>query len=355
MFFKRQLPVIIMMTIGILTLFANFIEVKSVSGWVKDDSLLWFGIIAAFAIILGAFNLLKIHFSKVFRNKEDYPYSIILITGFILMVFAGFFFHGVDRLGNEEYDSGENFEDIGDKTWSQAEEFEDANENGKWDSAESFKDKNDNGKWDSAEEFEDANENGKWDQGEVFTDIGNGRWNEGEKFEDHDWGDHLFGVKDTLFSRLFNSIIDPLESTMFALLAFFVASASYRAFRIRNFEASLLLASGILVMIGAVPFGSYIPSWMFAYILLSLLFAFISPLFKDKKILWITFFVSFILSSISMVIWYPDFLNSKSILFWILAYPTRAGKTAIIMGVALGIAATSLRIIFGKDKSFLGD
>ena len=399
MFFKRQLPVIIMMTIGILTLFANFIEVKSVSGWVKDDSLLWFGIIAAFAIILGAFNLLKIHFSKVFRNKEDYPYSIILITGFILMVFAGFFFHGVDRLGNEEYDSGENFEDIGDKTWSQAEEFEDANENGKydfkieyidiskndiWDEgellisdeylmlrkdedreffgiaeaseySESFIDINDNGKWDSAEEFEDANENGKWDQGEVFTDIGNGRWNEGEKFEDHDWGDHLFGVKDTLFSRLFNSIIDPLESTMFALLAFFVASASYRAFRIRNFEASLLLASGILVMIGAVPFGSYIPSWMFAYILLSLLFAFISPLFKDKKILWITFFVSFILSSISMVIWYPDFLNSKSILFWILAYPTRAGKTAIIMGVALGIAATSLRIIFGKDKSFLGD
>ena len=457
MFFKRQLPVIIMMTIGILTLFANFIEVKSVSGWVKDDSLLWFGIIAAFAIILGAFNLLKIHFSKVFRNKEDYPYSIILITGFILMIFAGFFFHGVDRLGNEEYDSGENFEDIGDKTWSQAEEFEDANENGKWDSAESFKDKNgnskwdqgevftdigngkwgpgenfedigdkkwsqaeefedanengkydfkieyidiskndiwdegellisdeylmlrkdedreffgiaetseysesfidinDNGKWDSAEEFEDLNGNNKWDQGEVFTDIGNGRWNEGEKFEDHDWGDHLFGVKDTLFSRLFNSIIDPLESTMFALLAFFVASASYRAFRIRNFEASLLLASGILVMIGAVPFGSYIPSWMFAYILLSLLFAFISPLFKDKKILWITFFVSFILSSISMVIWYPDFLNSKSILFWILAYPTRAGKTAIIMGVALGIAATSLRIIFGKDKSFLGD
>ena len=207
MFFKRQLPVIIMMTIGILTLFANFIEVKSVSGWVKDDSLLWFGIIAAFAIILGAFNLLKIHFSKVFRNKEDYPYSIILITGFILMIFAGFFFHGVDRLGNGKWDQGENFEDIGDKTWSQAEEFEDVN---------------DNGKWDSAEEFEDLNGNNKWDQGEVFTDIGNGRWNEGEKFEDHDWGDHLFGVKDTLFSRLFNSIIDPLESTMFALLAFFV-------------------------------------------------------------------------------------------------------------------------------------
>ena len=91
MFFKRQLPVLIMMTIGLLTLFANFIRSESISGWVKDDSLLWFGIIAAFAIILGAVNLLKIHFFKISQNKADYPYSIILITGFILMIFAGFF------------------------------------------------------------------------------------------------------------------------------------------------------------------------------------------------------------------------------------------------------------------------
>ena len=56
-----------------------------------------------------------------------------------------------------------------------------------------------------------------------------------------------------------------------------------------------------------------------------------------------------------MFFWDPSFLNSKSILFWIIAYPTVAGKKAIMMGVALGIVATSLRIIFGKDKSFLGD
>ena len=151
MFLKRQLPVLIMMTIGLLTLFANFIGLESVSGWGKDDSLLWFGIIAAFAIILGAFNLLKIHFSKIFRNKEDYPYSIILITGFFFMIFSGFFYHGIDRLGNNKYDQGEQFTDIGDRKWSSAETFTDSNGNGKWDSAEQFTDIGD-GKWSEADD-----------------------------------------------------------------------------------------------------------------------------------------------------------------------------------------------------------
>ena len=169
-----------------------------------------------------------------------------------------------------------------------------------------------------------------------------------------DWGDHIQD-KDSLFTWMFDSLFYPLDATMFALLAFFVASASYRAFRIRNFEASLLLTAGVLVMIGAVPIGAYIPSWVFVYILLSLLFAFIAPLFKNKDVLLKSFLISCALLGVSMFFWNPGFLNSKSILFWIIAYPTVAGKKAIMMGVALGIVATSLRIIFGKDKSFLGE
>ena len=48
-------------------------------------------------------------------------------------------------------------------------------------------------------------------------------------------------------------------------------------------------------------------------------------------------------------------LTSKSVATWIITYPTVAGKKAIMIGIALGIVATSLRIIFGRDKSFLGD
>ena len=74
------------------------------------------------------------------------------------------------------------------------------------------------------------------------------------------WGTHVT-AKGTLFKWIFTYMFAPMQATMFALLAFFVASASYRAFRIRNFEATLLLVSGIIIMIDRVPLGSNLYSW----------------------------------------------------------------------------------------------
>ncbi len=51
----------------------------------------------------------------------------------------------------------------------------------------------------------------------------------------------------------------------------------------------------------------------------------------------------------------PKLLSIPYIQDWIFAYPTMAGSRALMIGIALGIVATSFRIIIGLDKSFLGD
>ncbi|KPJ49052.1 hypothetical protein AMJ40_06370 [candidate division TA06 bacterium DG_26] len=115
------------------------------------------------------------------------------------------------------------------------------------------------------------------------------------------WGIERGGFFDYLYWNMYY----PLSSTMFALLAFFVASASYRAFRARTAEATLLLASAILVMLGRVPLGNYLWDRL--------------PLLGD----------------------------------WIMSYPNMAGQRAIMIGIALGVVSTSLRIILGIERTYL--
>lgn len=59
------------------------------------------------------------------------------------------------------------------------------------------------------------------------------------------------------FNALFWYVYNPLGSTMFSLLACYLASASYRAMRIRNFESGLLMVSALIIMLGQVPTGAW--------------------------------------------------------------------------------------------------
>ena len=51
----------------------------------------------------------------------------------------------------------------------------------------------------------------------------------------------------------------------------------------------------------------------------------------------------------------PYLLSIPVIQDWIFAYPAMAGSRALMIGISLGIVATSFRIIIGLDKSFLGE
>ena len=66
----------------------------------------------------------------------------------------------------------------------------------------------------------------------------------------------LFGRADgSIYDWLFNYLQAPMMATMFATLAFYIASAAYRAFRARNAEATILLLTATLVMLWRVPMG----------------------------------------------------------------------------------------------------
>ncbi len=118
------------------------------------------------------------------------------------------------------------------------------------------------------------------------------------------------------FQETFNYVFMPLQSTMYALLAFFVASASYRAFRAKNREATLLLVAAFIILLGRTPFGLMLTDWI------------------------------------------PDsmsILRVPDLAIWIMNSANLAGQRAIIIGIGLGVVSMSLRLILGIERTYLGE
>ncbi|MGH7743071.1 MAG: hypothetical protein ACRENS_13735 [Candidatus Eiseniibacteriota bacterium] len=111
---------------------------------------------------------------------------------------------------------------------------------------------------------------------------------------------------------IYNNLYAPMNATMFALLAFFIASAAFRAFRIRTVEAGLLAAAALIVMLGRVPIGDY----------------------ATRGLPW-------------------HWIQLSSLQQWIMDIPQNAAKRAVLMGAAMGVMATGLRVILGIERSYL--
>ena len=66
------------------------------------------------------------------------------------------------------------------------------------------------------------------------------------------------GQNDAIYQYFYQMIPVQLSSMTFALLCFYIASSSYRAFRMRSLEAGLLLGSAVFVMMGSISVGNAI-------------------------------------------------------------------------------------------------
>jgi uncharacterized phage infection (PIP) family protein YhgE len=129
------------------------------------------------------------------------------------------------------------------------------------------------------------------------------------------------------FMWLYTYMIIPLQSTMFASLAFFIVSAAYRAFRIRNFAATLLLVAAVLVMIGNVPLGGSIWRSIGAVVHAVVPAA---DLVKFGRL--------------------EAFAAIKD---WLMSIATASAMRGIGIGLALGGIAMSLRIILGIERTYM--
>lgn len=217
-FLRRQFPLLIAFTMGIVFAFQHFVPHQ------KSEDMLtevndWLIIIGSFAMLLGLVSLVHSHWRKIRQGVAGYGYSVVVFVSILVTVVIG--------------------------VRSKGELFE----------------------------------------GGAITGLG--------------W--------------LYYNMLVPLQGTMFSILAFFIASAAFRAFRVKSLDAGLLLTAAVVVLFGRVVWGELLMEWIS-----------------------------------------QGYVSMDSVVGWIMTVPNMAARRGIMLGVALGAIATSLKIIFGIERSYLG-
>jgi hypothetical protein len=313
---KKELPLAIGLIVGVFTVLEFFVPHHLV-GAMKEEMLGWALVMLAAAYVLGGVNVLQVNIPKIRRRETDWPYKVVLLAGAVVMGLVGIKWHtfGGDPPTTIEVAS-----------WAEA--------------------------MPQAPGAAPVPPEGmatvviRTGEGDALVKVGPqpdmpaSPPGPGVVAIDVPPGTHavrvymratgyteltgeitvkagdvrvvkatptlMWGPSGRAYTWIYEHIFAPCNATMFALLAFFVASAAFRAFRARNVEAALLLGSAIIILVARAPIGRTIHP--------------VLPEISD----------------------------------WILDIPNNAGRRAIMMGAAIGAIATGLRVILGLERSHLG-
>ncbi len=290
---KRTIPLFIAALVGVLMVATYFVPYTEQWG---ADAMEMFIILAAAAMVLGAGNLLLLNLSKISNQRPGWGYAVITLVAFAATLIIGMFKIGAFPTASAP-----------DNAWTAP-----------------------------------------------VVQEGSPFW----------W--------------IYQYWIVPLTATMFAMLAFYIASAAFRAFRAKNIEATLLLGTAFIVLLGQV----YAGVWLTDF--LPTLESYVDG-FPDASrdfVLAVGMQVKSGVPLDAMVVngvayadmtaehhdlalqtsnyiggWWYQLLNGlrlENLTQVILDVPQKAGNRAIMIGIALGIVSTSLKVILGVDRSYLG-
>lgn len=118
-------------------------------------------------------------------------------------------------------------------------------------------------------------------------------------------GDYV-GPTGTVVDFTFRYVQRPLQSTLFSLMAFFVFTAAWRVFRVRSVSTLMMFIAALLVLLGSL--------------------------------------------RLNLPGDYGGGLTTAG--EWILDVPVLAGARGILMGIALGTAVASLRLLLGLERPY---
>lgn len=302
---KKQVPLFLGMVVGILVLAEFYVPMQ----WLdvtREEMLTIAQVLAAAAFLLGGINILQVNYPKIRRREEDWGYKVVLLAGAAFMLAVGFEWH---KIGDDPAYGQVAVTQEGGTAGTATLIVEAANER-------------------AAVKINGASAQPVYgEDGQAFTmelppgvhsvhvflpAVGYGELQQevevaaGQTLVARAELPMLWGPSGRVRTWMYNYVFYPCNATMFSLLAFFIASAAFRAFRARNTEAALLLGAGILVLLGRAPIGALISDYL------------------------------------------PEITN------WVIDVPNNAGRRAIMMGAALGGIVTGLRIILGMERSHLG-